>query len=89
VIYADGSASGDSAVVEFEDWENTEDARDLDFVWPNGVALDSHEEGYLDDFQFVTPTGSLDFQVAYLTIAEPELGSSGNPKDAIALLINP
>ena len=54
--------------VDFEDWEIRARARDMVFVWPNGESLDATAEGHIDDYHFLSPTGSPDLQVMYLTI---------------------
>jgi hypothetical protein len=85
LIYADGALSGSASIVDFEDWENQTTARDVVFLWPNGDQLNSTAEGYIDDYHFLSPTGSLDLQVMYLAInngAEIPFGSA-------ALLLNP
>jgi len=89
LMYADGTLSGESNRVDYEDWEDPAESRAIRFLWPDGTELTNHEMGYIDDFQFLTPTGDLDFQVAYLTVSEPDLDRDGIPKDALALLVNP
>ena len=81
LIYADGSAD----VVDFGDWEAQSVARDVVFLWPNGDTLDSKGVGYIDDYAYLTPTGSLDLQVMYLAITD----SSIVPFPAAAMLLNP
>lgn len=85
LIYADGASSGDVTTVEFEDWEAVASARELHFLWPNGDLLDDRAEGYIDDFHFLAPTGSLDLQVLYLTITDGTV----IPFAAAAVLLNP
>jgi hypothetical protein len=85
VIYADGATSGSPDVVDFEDWEPQSAARDVVFLWPNGDVLDARAEGYIDDFHFLAPTGSLDLQVMYLTITD----GVAIPIAATAVLANP
>lgn len=85
VIYADGAISGTAGVVDFEDWENQALARDLVFLWPNGDRLDSTAAGYIDDYHFLAPTGSLDLQVMYLAITN----GVEAPFGAAAILLNP
>jgi hypothetical protein len=85
LIYAEGTVSGAADVVEFEDWEAQASARDVVFLWPNGDELDARAEGYIDDYHFLAPTGSLDLQVMYITITD-----GGIPPIAVAaILINP
>jgi hypothetical protein len=85
LLYADGAKSGLPDRVDFEDWENQANARNVVFLWPNGDALDSTAEGYIDDFHFLTPTGSLDLQVMYLAITN----GVAVPLGAAAILLNP
>jgi len=84
LIYADGATTG-TAIVDFEDWEATSAARDVIFLWPNGDQLDDTAEGYIDDFHFLAPTGSLSLQVMYLAITN----STVAPIAASAILLNP
>ncbi len=85
LIYADGSATGLPDVVDFEDWETQTSARDVVFLWPTGEQLDAGAEGYIDDFHFLTPTGSLGLQVMYITITDGAIV----PIAAAAVLTNP
>ena len=85
LFYADGSGTGADATVEFEDWEAQSSARDVIFLWPNGSQLNDQAEGYIDDYHFLAPTGSLDLQVGYLTITDGTLV----PIAVAAILLNP
>jgi len=85
LIYADGASTGASANVDFEDWESMTSARNVIFLWPNGDQLDDTAEGYIDDFHFLAPTGSLSLQVMYLAITNSTLPPIG----ASAVLVNP
>lgn len=85
LIYADGSVSGQPGVVDFEDWEAQTLARDVVFLWPNGDVMDAAAEGYIDDYHFLTPTGSLDLQVMYITITDGAIA----PISVTAILTNP
>jgi hypothetical protein len=85
LIYADGSVSGTAETVDFEDWEAQTSARDVVFLWPNGEQLDARAEGYIDDYHFLTPTGSLDLQVMYITITDGAVV----PFAVNAILVNP
>ena len=84
LIYADGATTA-TAIVDFEDWEGTSAGRNVIFLWPNGDQLDDTAEGYIDDFHFLAPTGSLSLQVMYLAITN----SSIAPIGAGAILLNP
>jgi hypothetical protein len=70
LIYADGAVSGSPALVDFEDWEAQTAARDVVFLWPTGEQLEAGAEGYIDDYHFLTPTGSNALQVMYITITD-------------------
>ncbi|MBC7620149.1 MAG: fibronectin type III domain-containing protein [Candidatus Saccharibacteria bacterium] len=85
LIYADGKSSAAAATVEFEDWENVSLARNVNFLWPNGDLFNATAEGYIDDFQFLAPTGNLDLQVLYLTLTDGTVV----PFAATAILLNP
>ena len=85
LIYADGTVTGDAGVVDFEDWEAQTAARDVVFLWPNGNELDARAEGYIDDYHFLAPTGSLDLQVMYITITDGAVA----PFSVTAMLKNP
>lgn len=85
LIYADGARSGNSARVDFEDWESQAQAREVIFVWPNGDRLDATATGYIDDYHFMAPTGSLDLQVMYMAITN----GTETPFGAAAVLLNP
>lgn len=85
LIYADGRATGAAGVVDFEDWEAQTSARDVVFLWPNGDQLDARAEGYIDDYHFLTPTGSNDLQVMYITITDGAIA----PISVTAILQNP
>lgn len=85
LIYADGSNSGSEGTVDFEDWENQVSARDVVFLWPDGQKLDAGAEGYIDDYHFLAPTGSLNLQVMYMAISN----GTDVPIGAAAVLLNP
>ena len=85
LIYADGTSKSAAGTVEFEDWEEVSTARNVHFLWPNGDLFNDTAEGYIDDFQFLTPTGSLDLQVMYVSITDGIV----TPFAAAALLLNP
>lgn len=85
LIYADGKSSGTASLVDFEDWEAQSAARDVVFLWPNGEQLNATAEGYIDDYHFLAPTGSLDLQVMYMAITDGAVV----PFSAAAVLSNP
>ena len=85
VIYADARSSGSSSTVDFEDWEALSSSRNVVFVWPNGDTLNDAAEGYIDDYHFLAPTGTLDLQVMYMAITDGSIAPIG----AAAVLLNP
>ena len=85
LLYADGATSGAAATVEFEDWEPVSRGRYLTFLWPDGSALDATNEGYIDDFTVLAPTGTLALQVMYIAITDGIVA----PFAASAVLLNP
>ena len=85
LLHADGARTGEADRVDFEDWEPTQQARDVTFLWPSGAPLDDAAEGYIDDFVALAPTRDLDFQVLYLAITD----GVQIPFSAVALLVNP
>jgi len=85
LIYADGGATGAPDRVDFEDWEAQTSSRDIVFLWPNGDQMDARAEGYIDDYHFLTPTGTQALQVMYITITDGAIA----PISASATLRNP
>jgi hypothetical protein len=88
VFYADGSLTGNPALVEFEDWEPTAVAREVHYLWPDGSELDVANESKLDDHVTLMPTGDPNFQVMYTNMS----GSQSQPAlpfIGMVVLINP
>ena len=85
LIYADPARSGSAEQADFDDWEAQSAARDVVFLWPDGTVFNDTAEGYIDDYHFLTPTGSLDLQVMYLSITNGTVV----PFAATATLVNP
>jgi len=85
LLYADGTHSGHIGAVDFEDWEDQSLVRDVVFLWPDGSVLNDSEEGYIDDYHFLAPTGDLSLQVMYMAITD----GSSVPVAATAILQNP
>ena len=84
VLYADAARTGDPAVVDFDDWDSKDSAREVHFLWPSGARLDATAEGYIDDFVAMAPLG-LDLQVLYIIIT----AGTDPPFGAMAVLLNP
>ena len=85
LIYADPGVSGSASQADFDDWETQSAARDVVFLWPDGTVFNDTAEGYIDDYHFLAPTGSLDLQVMYLTLTNGTV----IPFPATATLVNP
>ena len=87
VIYADGGVSGDPGVVDFEDWEGVAQAREVNFVWPDGSAVDVGHESALDDYMMFMPNGNPSVQIMYSNMSSPGTGLA--PFIGMAVLVNP
>jgi hypothetical protein len=85
VIYADGGVAGDPAAVEFDDWEQVAQAREVHFLWPDGSAVDLANESQLDDYMMLMPTGNPLVQIMYSNMAVP----GQMPFIGMAVLVNP
>jgi len=70
IIYGDAARSGDPEVLDFEDWDPVDEARDLTFLWPDGEVFDATAEGYIDDFVVLTPTFDIDHQVQFVVLTD-------------------
>lgn len=87
VIY--GTAAGER--IAFEDFENAEQARDINVLWPDGNLMPlftssaSGGETKFDDYSVLLPTASEDFQVMYTNFS----GGSKGAFTATAVLLNP
>ena len=81
VFYAEAT----NGIVNFEDWESISDARDLNYLWPDGSLLTVSQESKLDDYHFFAPTNDLDFQVQYTNISN----GVSTPFVTAAILLNP
>jgi hypothetical protein len=88
LLYADGTATGDPSLVEFEDWETRERMREIHVLWPSGVELTDVEESSFDDFQVWMPTADPSLQLIYSNMSCPN-GACGAPFIGMATLINP
>lgn len=88
LLYADGAATGDSSLVDFDDWETSERMREIHVLWPSGVELTDVEESAFDDFQVWMPTGDPSLQVIYSNMSCPG-GACGAPFIGMAVLVNP
>lgn len=85
VLYADGARSGLPDALDFGDWDATSAGRSLRFLWPNGETLSDRDEGYIDDFSVLTPTGEPGLQLMYVAITDGRIA----PLMAAAVLRNP
>lgn len=74
VLYVDASASGDANLVEWEDFEDPLNARDVTVVWPDGTELTADEERVFDDYGIFSPTNSPESLVMYSNMSCGEGG---------------
>ncbi|HEV7764583.1 MAG TPA: fibronectin type III domain-containing protein [Thermoanaerobaculia bacterium] len=88
LLYADGAATGDALLVEFEDWETADRMRELRVLWPSGVELTDVEKSQFDDYQVWMPTRDPALQVMYSNMTCPN-NACGAPFIGSALLVNP
>lgn len=87
VVYADGGVSGDASVIEFDDWEQIAQAREVHVLWPDGSTLNVANESALDDYMMFMPTGNPSLQIMYANMSIP--GSGLAPFIGMAVLVNP
>lgn len=87
IIYADGGLTGEPGYVDFEDWEQVAQAREVHFLWPDGSLLELAHESQLDDYMIFMPTGNPSLQIMYSNMATP--GSRELPFIGMAVLVNP
>jgi hypothetical protein len=88
LLYANGAATGDPDLVEFEDWETADRVRTIHVLWPNGVELTEAENSQFDDYQVWMPTRDRSLQVMYSNMNCPN-GACGPPFIGMAILVNP
>jgi hypothetical protein len=87
LLYADGRLTGQPGVVDFEDWDSVAQARDVQYIFPDGTPLTLADESRLDDFFIFMPTGDPSLQVMYTNTASPN--STTPPVIGMAVLVNP
>lgn len=91
LLYADGTVTGASGAVEFEDWEVADAGRHVHFLWPNGTLLDAGQESGLGDHFILMPNSNADTQYMYMNLGG---GDDDTPSEAstglgMAVLVNP
>ncbi|HUQ93820.1 MAG TPA: fibronectin type III domain-containing protein [Bryobacteraceae bacterium] len=86
VIYSDAGLTGDTATVDFEDWEPRELSRPVQLQFPDGTPLSEAESSRLDDTFVYMPGGDPWFQVMYTNMSSP---GAGPPFVGTAILMNP
>ena len=70
----------------YADWEGMALARDVNYLWPNGVKLTAKEESILDDYTFFAPIpANQDFQIQYANMT----ASTGPSFAGTTFLLNP
>ena len=85
LIYGEPTRTGDPEVMEFEDWDEVGEARNITFLWPSGDVMDATEEGYIDDFVLLTPTQDRTHQVQFVVLTD----GTRMPFTSVAILRNP
>jgi uncharacterized protein (TIGR03437 family) len=86
MLYADPEATGDPALVEFEDWEPLASARTVRYLWPDGGALTEEEVSRLDDYVIFAPTPDPTRLIMYSNMSAG--GAQGLPFIGSAVLLN-
>jgi hypothetical protein len=91
VLYADGTRTGSSTVVEFDDWELSSSARHVNFLWPSGNKLSLSNESGLGDHTIYCPTGDINTQFMYMNLGgyDDPTWLAGPIGVGMAVLINP
>ncbi len=69
VMYADAAATGDPDLLEWSDFEDRADAREVVTYWPSGIELPDVMERKLDDFGVFSPSGEQDNLVMYANMS--------------------
>lgn len=65
LIYANGDKSGERHIIDFEDWESADDARNLVYLWPDGTIVPDCEIENLGDSYVYFPDPS-NTDIAYM-----------------------
>ncbi len=91
VLYADLSRSGDPSLAEPADFESEDQARQVEFLWPDGSTLDASKESGLGDHAILLPTSDLDVQVLYVNLGGFDDSQDPGPSGGVgmAILVNP
>lgn len=89
LLYADGASSG-GASVDFEDWEASSSAREVNFLWPDGSLLDAQDESGLGD-HMIPPSDSLANQFMFVNLGgmDNDKWKAGSAGLGLAVLLNP
>ncbi len=91
MIYADASRTGDSDIIDIEDWEESSLGRDVHFIWPNGEPMSDEQEPGLGDHYIYLPTNNLDEQIMYMNLGgfDDLTWNQESYGLGIAILVNP
>ena len=87
MLYADPAATGYPGLVDFEDWEPMESAREIHYLWASGEMLTETEESRLDDYVIFAPTSDPRQLIMYSNMSAS--GAGGIPFIGSAVLVNP
>lgn len=90
IIYGNGVITGNSANVDFDDWESYNNARQVNFFWPDGSLLDAQDESGLGDHMILTPTGKLGKQLMFMNLGgmDNSKWNKGSAGLGMAILLN-
>lgn len=87
MVFADARHSGDPSRVEFEDWEPLSEAREVNYLWPDGGLLTESDESSLDDYAILAPTNDPKVLIMYTNMSWA--GPGRVPFIGSAVLVNP
>lgn len=90
LIYGNGAITGTASKVDFDDWESYKNARQVNFLWPDGSQLDAQDEAGLGDHMILTPTDKLSKQLMFLNLGgfDNTKWNKGSAGLGMAILLN-
>ncbi len=91
LLYADGAITGDPSVVDIDDFDAQQLAREVDFLWPDGSLMQVWDESGLGDHVILCPDGTLDVQVMYVNLGGKDNSKAPSASTGVgmAVLVNP
>lgn len=90
LMYGNGAITGNVSKVDFDDWESYNNARQVNFLWPDGSQLDAQDEAGLGDHMILTPAGDLSKQLMFLNLGgfDNTKWNKGSAGLGMAILLN-